>query len=132
VKPKESYRYCACIQANRTMQQFNINLSSINRSARVYTAPFRLTVLNGELGDITVDSIPLKEYYVLADGYYTLEPTKHKVYKTVEGGFWYDKHFSEDAEFNSPEFGIPQINEEIKKAIDALEGSHAHTPQHIF
>ena len=114
------------------MQQFNINLPSLNKSARVIAAPFRLTILNGELGDITVDSIALKEYYVLADGYYTLEPTKHKVYKTVNGGFWYDKHFSEDAEFNSPEFGIPQINSEIKKAIDAYEASHtnAHLQVH--
>lgn len=114
------------------MQQFNINLPSLNKSARVYTAPFRLTVLKGELGDITVDSIPLKEYYVLADGYYTLEPTKHKVYKTLDSAAWYDRQFSEDAEFNSPEFGIPQINEEIKRAIDAYEAAHITTPEHIF
>ena len=103
------------------MQQFKINLPALNKSARVYSKPFHLTVLKEEGGQVRIENLELKEYYVMVDGYYTIDPTKHKVYRNIMTGQWYDKNFSEDAEFNSPEFGIPEINAQVKQAIDRYE-----------
>ena len=46
---------------------------------------------------------------------------KLKFYKTVSDGKWYDKSYSEEAELNSPEFGIPEMNKELKAVLDAYE-----------
>jgi hypothetical protein len=50
---------------------------------------------------------------------------KLKFYKTVSEGKWYDKNYSEEAELNSPEFGIPEVNNEIKAVLDAHETKSA-------
>ena len=106
------------------MQQFYIKLQGILKSAKVSTLPFTLTILKDESGDLSIQSLPLREYFVIVDEYFTTEPTKHKVFKLINGSTWYDKNYSEEAEFNSPEFGIPEINAQIKVAIDAYEASH--------
>jgi hypothetical protein len=43
----------------------------------------------------------------------------------VEDGKWYDQNYSEEAIDNSPEFGIPDVNQEIKRAIDDYEAAHS-------
>ncbi len=53
------------------------------------------------------------------------EQMKLKFYKTVSDGKWYDKSYSEEAELHSPEFGIPEINKEIKAVLDAHESQTA-------
>ena len=37
------------------------------------------------------------------------------------------KSYSEEAELNSPEFGIPEMNQELKAVLDAHDAEHANT-----
>ena len=50
---------------------------------------------------------------------------KFKFYKTLSDGKWYDKVYSEEAELHSPEFGIPEMNNELKAVLDVHEAEHA-------
>ncbi|HYM93339.1 MAG TPA: hypothetical protein VET23_04315 [Chitinophagaceae bacterium] len=106
-------------------QEFQIHLPLINRNFQVRKSSFDLTILREALFSVTIDNLPLIEYYVLFDHSVKTEQIKAKVYKTAADGKWYDKSYSEEAALNSPEFGIPEINSEIKKAIDVYESMHA-------
>jgi hypothetical protein len=101
---------------------FEIELPLINRKATVKKAPFYLTIVRDNLSSVTVDRLPLVEYFVFFDHAKKAEQIKAKVFKT-EDGRWYDTSHSEDVDSYSPEFGIPEINVEIKKAIDAYEAT---------
>ena len=56
---------------------------------------------------------------------------KFKFYKTLSDGKWYDKAYSEEAELHSPEFGIPEMNNELKAVLDAFEVQHAEMKSFI-
>ena len=112
-------------------QVFQINSTLINRNGQVKKSFFHLTILKDELSSVSIEKLPLIEYFVLFDHPSKAEQIKAKVYKTVADGKWYDEKYSEEAELNSPEFGIPEINKEIKRAIDAYESSHVGAHQHL-
>lgn len=100
---------------------FDIDLALLNKRANVEKSPFYLTIIREGFFSVTVDSLPLTEYYILIDHQEKSQQIKAKVYKTVAEGKWYDVNYSEEAQMNSPEFGIPDINRQIKAAIDAYE-----------
>ncbi len=102
-------------------QGFQIYSSLINRSGQVVKSVYNLTILREALFSVSVENLPLIEYFVFFDHPSKSEQIKAKVYKTVADGKWYDKYYSEEAELNSPEFGIPELNTEIKKMIDVFE-----------
>lgn len=100
------------------------NLAALRRNAMVRKGDYDLTILREGLFSITVDRLPLVEYFVFFDHPVKAEQIKVKVYKTQDGK-WYDNKYSEEAELNSPEFGAPAINKEIKDAIDNYEAGVA-------
>jgi len=69
---------------------------------------------------VSVERLPLVEYFVLFDHPDKAEQIKLKIYKTLDGK-WYDRNYSEEAEVYSPEFGVPEINDGVKEAIDVYE-----------
>lgn len=104
---------------------FQISLSLLNRTGQVKRSPFDLTILREMPFSVSIENLPLIEYYVLFDHPSKAEQIKAKVYKTTTDKKWYDGQYSEEAELKSPEFGIPEINMEIKKAIDIYESRYA-------
>lgn len=100
---------------------FQIESAILNRSAEIHQSDYSLTILRQGSHTISVDRIPLIEYYVFFDSILKADQIKIKLYKTVKDGKWYDASYSEEAELNSPEFGIPVINVEIKKLIALYE-----------
>ncbi len=96
------------------------NLEALHRNGMVRKADYDLTILREGLFSVSVDRLPLVEYFVFFDHPVKSEQIKVKVYKTPDGK-WYDNRYSEEAELNSPEFGAPAINKEIKDAIDMYE-----------
>jgi hypothetical protein len=103
--------------------EFQIHLALLNRQAEVKKSSYFLSILREGLYSVSVERVPLIQYYAFFDSPVKGEQIKVKVYKTVADGKWYDKLYSEEAEINSPEFGIPAINEEVKQAIDVFEES---------
>jgi hypothetical protein len=101
--------------------EFQLHFPIVNRVAKVRKSPYSLVILREGLYSVSVDKLPLVEYYVFFDSPIKGEQMKLKFYKTVSDGKWYDKNYSEEAELNSPEFGIPEINNEIKTVLDAQE-----------
>lgn len=108
-------------------QEFQLHFPIVNRIAKVRKSPYSLVILRESLYSVSVDKLPLVEYYVFFDSPMKGEQLKLKFYKTVSDGKWYDKSYSEEAELNSPEFGIPEINKELKAVLDAHD---AQTAQH--
>jgi hypothetical protein len=104
---------------------FEINLPLVGKKALVKKAPFFLTTIREKLASVSVDRLPLIEYFVFIDNPKKAEQIKAKVFKTTTDAQWFDAKHSEMADSYSPEFGIPEINTEIKKAIDAYESEHA-------
>ena len=102
-------------------QAFNIHLTLLNKTALVKKAPYFLTIIREGFFSVSVDRLPLIEYFVLIDHDDRKQQIKSKVYKTVSDGRWYDAGYGEEAETNSPEFGIPEINQQIKVAIAHYE-----------
>lgn|SRR5574338_518494 len=102
-------------------QGFQIYSALVNRSGQVKKSTFNLTILRESLFSVSVEKLLLTEYFVVFDHPLKSQQIKAKVYKTVTDRKWYDKHYSEEAELNSPEFGIREVNDEIKKAIDIFE-----------
>ncbi len=96
----------------------------INRIAEIKKTPYSLVILREGFYSVSVDRIPLIEYYVFFDNPVKTEQIKLKFYKTVSDGKWYDKKYSEEAELHSPEFGIAEMNEGLKNALDAYETAH--------
>jgi hypothetical protein len=101
-------------------QEFQLYFPLLNRTAKIKKSPYSLVILNEGLYSVSVDKLPLVEYFVFFDAPAKGDQMKLKFYKTLEGK-WYDKAFSEEAELNSPEFGIPELNKELKSALDAFE-----------
>ena len=104
---------------------FQIHLPIINRNGQVKKSQFELTILREGSYSVSVDNLPLVEYFILFDHSLKDEQIKAKVYKSATDNKWYDEHYSEEAELYSPEFGIQEINKEIKKAIDSYESRYA-------
>ena len=108
-------------------ETFQIHFALLNRTGEVRESPFSLVILREGLYSVSVDKVPLIEYYIFFDSPFKADQIKLKFYKTVSDGKWYDKSYSEEAELHSPEFGIPEMNVELKTAIDAYETTHVHT-----
>ena len=109
-------------------QEFQLYFPLVNRTATVRKSPYSLVILREGLYSVSVDRLPLVEYYVYFDSPQKGDQIKLKFYKTVSDGKWYDKNYSEEAELNSPEFGIPEMNLELKSVLDTYESQHSgHT-----
>jgi hypothetical protein len=106
-------------------EEFQLNFPLVNRVAKIRKSPYSLVILREGLYSVSVDKLPLVEYYVFFDSPSKADQMKLKFYKTVADGKWYDKSYSEEAELHSPEFGIPEMNKELKAVIDAYEVQHA-------
>jgi hypothetical protein len=106
-------------------QEFQLHFPIVNRVAKIRKSPYSLVILREGLYSVSVDKLPLIEYYVFFDSPIKGEQMKLKFYKTASEGKWYDKNYSEEAELHSPEFGIPEINKEIKAVLDAHESETA-------
>jgi hypothetical protein len=102
-------------------QEFQLHFPIVNRIAKIRKSPYSLVILREGLYSVSVDKLPLVEYYIFFDSPEKGDQMKLKFYKTVSDGKWYDKSYSEEAELNSPEFGIPEMNKEIKAVLDAHE-----------
>jgi len=100
--------------------KFLIDVAKLHRSAEVTKRPYSLSILREGLFSVSVERLPLIEYFVYFDHPVKAEQIKVKLYRTLDGK-WYDKSYSEEAELYSPEFGVPDLNKEIKEAIDAHE-----------
>ncbi len=100
---------------------FEINVPLLPVAGQVKKSGYSLILLRTTLFSVSIDRLSLIEYFIFFDNPLKSEQIKVKVYKTISDGKWYDKHYSEEAELNTPEFGIENINVEIKKAIDAYE-----------
>ena len=113
-------------QAFYTMnQEFQLHFPLVNRIAQIRKSPYSLVILREGLYSVSVDKLPLLEYYVFFDSPVKGEQMKFKFYKTLSDGKWYDKAYSEEAELHSPEFGIPEMNKELKAVLDVHEAKHA-------
>ena|SRR5450755_1468601 len=106
-------------------QEFQLHFPMVNRIAKIRKSPYSLVILREGLYSVSVDKLPLVEYYIFFDSPTKGEQMKLKFYKTVSDGKWYDKSYSEEAELNSPEFGIPEMNNELKAVLDANEAQLA-------
>jgi|SRR5664279_6094395 hypothetical protein len=102
-------------------QEFQLQFPIVNRIAKIRKSPYSLVILREGLYSVSVDRLPLVEYYIFFDSPAKGDQMKLKFYKTVSDGKWYDQSYSEEAELNSPEFGIPEMNKEIKAVLDAHE-----------
>ncbi len=102
---------------------FQINVAGLSKTGHVKKASYYLSILREGLFSVSVERLPLVEYFIFFDNPVKEEQIKVKIYKTLDGR-WYDKTYSEEAEIYSPEFGIPEINNEIKDAIDIYESRH--------
>ena len=102
---------------------FQIDVKALHMSGQVKKTPYNLSILREGQFSVSVERLPLIEYFVFFDHPMKAEQFKVKVYKTLEGE-WYDKKYSEEAEVYSPEFGLPEVNSEIKRAIDTYESKN--------
>jgi hypothetical protein len=105
-------------------QEFQLHFPLVNRTAEIKKSPYSLVILREGLYSVSVDKLPLVEYFVFFDSPVKSEQMKFKFYKTRSEGKWYDKSYSEEAELNSPEFGIPEMNRELKTILDMHEAEH--------
>lgn len=112
-------------------ETFQMHFTLLNRVGEVRKSPYSLVILREGLYSVSVDKVPLIEYYVYFDGPFKADQIKLKFYKTVPDGKWYDKSYSEEAELHSPEFGIPEMNEGLKAAIDAYETMHSPAKSYL-
>jgi hypothetical protein len=106
-------------------QEFQLHFPLVNRVAQIRKSPYSLVILREGLYSVSVDKLPLVEYFVFFDSPEKGEQLKFKFYKTLSDGKWYDKSYSEEAELNSPEFGIPEMNNGLKAVLDAHDSEHA-------
>ncbi len=106
-------------------QEFQLHFPIVNRVAKVRKSPYSLVILREGLYTVSVDKLPLVEYYIFFDSPVKGEQLKLKFYKTASDGKWYDKSYSEEAELNSPEFGIPEMNRELKSVLDTHDAQMA-------
>ena len=111
-------------------ERFQINVPDLHKNGEVRKSPYHVRILREALFSISVERMPLVEYFVYFDDPDKAKQIKVKVYKTIDGR-WYDKSYSEEAEVYSPEFGAPQINNEVKSAIDKYELQHEHVKDYF-
>ncbi|HVY74144.1 MAG TPA: hypothetical protein VG890_04900 [Puia sp.] len=104
---------------------FQLHFGLLNRVAEIRRSPYSLVILREGQYTVSVDKLPLTEYFIYFDSPVKSDQYKLKFYKTADGK-WYDKALSEEAELHSPEFGVPEFNAELKAAIDAYEKDHSH------
>ncbi len=104
-------------------QEFTIHSVILNRTASIRKSDYFLSTLKEGLYSVSVERVPLIQYYAFFDSAVKAEQIKIKIYKAVSDGKWYDAAYSEDAQTNSPEFGIPAVNAELKKMVDFFEES---------
>jgi len=104
-------------------ESLHIHFPLLNRDAIVRKSSFSHVVLREGQYSVSVDRIPLTEYFVFFDSPVKAEQIKLKLYKD-QVGKWFDKAYSEEAELHSPEFGIPQLIAGVKPVIDAYEAQH--------
>lgn len=109
---------------------FQIDVTGLGKVARVKKGSYFLSILREGLFSVSVERMPLVEYFVFFDDPVKANQIKVKIYKTLDGK-WYDRKYSEEAEVYSPEFGVPEINNQIKEAIDAHE-SHREKVKSYF
>jgi hypothetical protein len=102
---------------------FQLYFPLLNRTGEVIKSPYSLIILREGLYSVSVDKLPLTEYYVYFDSPAQADRIKLKFYKTIADGRWYDRNYSEEAELHSPEFGIPELNGPLKSTIDAHEAA---------
>lgn len=102
---------------------FQIPVARLHKTGGVKKSPFYLSILREGTFSVSVERLPLIEYFVFFDDPVKADQIKVKIYKTLDGK-WYDKNYSEEAEVYSPEFGVSEINNEIKDAIDVYESRH--------
>ncbi len=95
----------------------------MNRDATVRKSSFSHVVLREGKYSVSVDRVPLVEYFVFFDSPVKSDQVKLKLYKD-QTGKWFDKAYSEEAELPSPEFGIPQLIAGVKPVIDNYEAQH--------
>ncbi|MFI5186484.1 MAG: hypothetical protein ACHQF0_07160 [Chitinophagales bacterium] len=112
-------------------ETFKVEVPDLHKTGYVKKAPFYLSILREGLFSVSVERLPLVEYFVFFDHAAKAEQMKMKMYKTLDGK-WYDKNYSEEAEVYSPEFGITEINHEIKNAIDRYESRHEKVNDYIL
>src|SRR5258706_14114897 len=87
-------------------QEFQLHFPLLNRVAKVRKSSYSLVILREGLYSVSVDKLPLVEYYVFFDSPIKGEQMKLNLYKTVSDGNWYDKSNSAEAYLNSPESRI--------------------------
>jgi hypothetical protein len=109
---------------------FQIDVAALDKTGHVRKTSYDLSILREGKFSVSVERLPLIEYFVFFDHPIKAEQIKVKVYKTLEGR-WYDKNYSEEAEVYSPEFGLAEINKEIKHAIDVYESRHAKVTEYF-
>jgi len=102
-------------------KEFQLHFPLVNRVGHIRKSPYSLVILREGLYSVSVDRLPLVEYFVFFDSPVKSEQMKFKFYKTQSDGKWYDKAYSEEAELHSPEFGIPEMNNELKAVLEAHE-----------
>jgi hypothetical protein len=112
------------ISISLMQHEFQLHFPLLNRTAKIKKSPYSLVILREGLYSVSVDRLPLVEYFVFFDSSVKSEQMKFKFYKTQSDGKWYDKLYSEEAELNSPEFGIPEMNAGLKAFIDVHENEH--------
>lgn len=100
---------------------FEISIPLLPRVGQVKKTGFSLILLRKGKFSVSVDRLPLIEYFIFFDHPVRSEQIKVKLYRDPSDGRWYDRYHSEEAELHTPEFGIDDINAELKKAIDAYE-----------
>jgi len=106
-------------------KEFQLHFPLVNRVAQIRKSPYSLVILREGLYSVSVDKLPLIEYFVFFDSPVKGEQMKFKFYKTLSDGKWYDKAYSEEAELHSPEFGIPEMNNELKAVLEAHDAKLA-------
>jgi hypothetical protein len=104
---------------------FQIESAILNKKGEVLQTDFPLTILREGSFSISVDRIPLVEYFVFFNDVSKAEQVKIKVYKNIQDNKWYDRSYSEEAELHSPEFGIPGVIEEVKALIQLYDSEYA-------
>ena len=82
---------------------FQIEVTGLQKTGQVKKTSYDLSILREGQFSVSVERLPLIEYFVFFDHPVKAEQIKVKVYKTL-GGQWYDKNYSEEAEVYSPEF----------------------------
>ena len=104
-------------------ETLHIYFPLLNREATIRKSSYSHVVLREGQYSVSVDRIPLTEYFVFFDSPVKSDQIKLKLYKD-QVGKWFDKSYSQEKEMHSPEFGIPQLIAGVKPVIDAYEAHH--------